>query len=231
MWLAVGALAVGAAVAASRSGSSPDAWLERAMHAAAGAGFAGMALFGVVYVIAALAFVPGSAITLAAGALYGPWRGTVLVSLASTLTAALAFLIARHLARERVARLAQRHRAFGAVDRAVSEGGWRVVGLLRLSPAIPFSAGNYLFGLTGVAFWPYVLASWVGMLPGTLLYVSLGHAGRTAVAGTARGPGEWTLLAVGLAATAAVTVSLARRARRILGSRADLPNGGDGAAS
>jgi uncharacterized membrane protein YdjX (TVP38/TMEM64 family) len=185
-----------------------------------GAGLEGLALLGLAYVVAVLLFVPGSAITVTLGALVGLVRGVVLVSLASTTAAALAFLVARHLARRRVERLARRYPRFRAVDRAIAEGGWRVVALLRLSPAVPYSAGNYLFGLTAVAFWPYVLASWTCMLPGTLLYVYLGYAGhaglRGVAAGSARTPAEWALLAVGLAATAAVTVYLTRLARRTL---------------
>jgi hypothetical protein len=108
------------------------------------------------------------------------------------------------------------------VDRAIAEGGWKVVALLRLSPAMPFSAGNYLFGLTAVSFWPYVLASWAAMLPGTFLYVYLGHAGRVAAAGTARSPAEWALLGVGLLATIAVTVYVTRLARRAMSRQGGL---------
>jgi uncharacterized membrane protein YdjX (TVP38/TMEM64 family) len=177
--------------------------------------------YGATYVAAALLFVPGSALTVAAGALFGLVRGTALVSLASTAAAALAFLVARHLARESVARLARRHPRFDAVDAAVADGGWKVVALLRLSPAIPFSAGNYLFGLTAVRFVPYVLASWLAMLPGTFLYVYLGHAGRAGF-GAEREPLEWVALAIGLAATLAVSVYLVRRARRTLRARTDV---------
>ncbi len=160
-----------------------DAVLAR-MHGVVGNGALGMVAFGAAYVVAALTLVPGAALTLAAGALFGPLRGVLVVSLASTTAAALAFLIARHLARRRVEALASHYRAFRAVDRAIAEGGWKIVGLLRLSPAMPFSVENYLLGLTAVRFWPYVLASWVFMLPGTALYVSLGHAGRAAAAGS-----------------------------------------------
>jgi uncharacterized membrane protein YdjX (TVP38/TMEM64 family) len=178
----------------------------------------GMVVFVLAYVAAALLFVPGSAMTLAAGAVFGLWRGLAAVSVASTLAAALGFLIARHVARGPVARLAERHRVFGAVDRAIEEGGWKVVGLLRLSPVVPFSAGNYLFGLTGLAFWPYVLASWAFMLPGTFMYVYLGHVtlGVLAEEGRSRTAGEWALLGAGLLATIAVTVWITVLARRRL---------------
>ena len=185
-------------------------------------GWLGFVAYGAAYMLAALAFVPGSALTLGAGAIFGPLRGLAVVSLASTASAALAFLIARHLARQRVESLARSYPRFRAVDRAISEGGWKVVALLRLSPAMPFSAGNYLFGLTGVGFWPYVLASWVAMLPGTFLYVYLGHAGRAAAAGSGRTPAEWALLGAGLLATVAVTAYVTRLARRGMPRQDDL---------
>jgi uncharacterized membrane protein YdjX (TVP38/TMEM64 family) len=185
-------------------------------------GWLGLVAYGAAYVLAALAFVPGSALTLGAGAIFGPFRGLAVVSLASTASAAVAFLIARHLARHRVESLARSYPRFRAIDAAIAEGGWKVVALLRLSPAMPFSAGNYLFGLTGVGYWPYVLASWVAMLPGTFLYVYLGHAGRVAAAGTARTPAEWALLGAGLVATIGVTAYVTRLARRAISRQAVL---------
>lgn len=188
-------------------------------------GARGLVAYGGVYVLAALAFVPGSALTMGAGALFGLLRGLAVVSLSSTTAAALAFLIARHLARPHVQRAAERYPRFRAVDRAIAEGGWKVVALLRLSPAMPFSAGNYLFGLTAVGFWPYVFASWAAMLPGTFLYVYLGHAGRLAAAAPTRTTGEWALLAAGLVATAAVTAYVTRLARRRMARQSAFEDG------
>lgn len=180
----------------------------------------GPIVFGVLYIIAGLLFVPGAALTLAAGALFGLGLGTVTVSITSTITAALAFLIARYLARSRVQDMAARNRTFGAIDKAIEQGGWKIVALLRLSPAVPFSLGNYLYGLTPVRFWPYVLASWIAMLPGTFLYVYLGYAGRAAVGagGSAgeRNPWEWVFLGAGLIATIVVTVYVTRLAKKAL---------------
>ncbi len=174
-------------------------------------------LYGIAYVVAGLLFVPGSVLTIGAGVLFGLLWGTVLVSIASTTTAALAFLIARHLARSRVEHVATRNDKFQAIDGAIREKGWKVVGLLRLSPLVPFNLSNYLYGLTAVDFRHYVLASWAGMLPGTILYVYIGVAGHAATMGD-HGPGlaQWLLLGAGLAATAVVTVMLARTARREL---------------
>jgi uncharacterized membrane protein YdjX (TVP38/TMEM64 family) len=178
--------------------------------------------FGAAYFLAAVLFVPGSALTLTAGAIFGPWVGTATVSIASTAAAGASFLIARYIARERIQRLAEANRTFGAIDRAIARGDWRIVALLRLSPVVPFSMGNYLFGLTPARFWPYLLASWVAMLPGTFLYVSIGFAGRAAVAlAPGAGPAEanpwrYATLATGLLATVVVSVYITRLARKAL---------------
>lgn len=178
-------------------------------------GIWGPVVFGVAYVVAALLFVPGAALTLAAGAIFGLLVGTVTVSIAATIGAALAFLIARYFARSAVERKARAYPKFAAIDRAIGEEGWKIVALLRLSPAVPYSVGNYLYGLTSVRFWPYVLASWAGMLPGTFMYVYLGYLGKTGVVGGGgRTPGQWALLIVGLIATMAVTVYVTYIARK-----------------
>ncbi len=190
-----------------------------------GVGPAGVIVFAAVYVLAALLFVPGSVLTAAAGALFGLAGGTAVVSVASTLAAAIAFLVARYLARGAVEKKAATHPRFRAIDRAIGQGGWRVIALLRMSPAVPFSLGNYLFGLTPVRFWPYVAASWLAMLPGTFLYVYLGYVGRTGL--TAAGgesttsPGQLALLIAGLAATVVVIVYVTRLARRALRASAE----------
>jgi uncharacterized membrane protein YdjX (TVP38/TMEM64 family) len=192
-------------------------WLRAFQSWVAHQGVWGGVLYGAVYVVAVLLFVPGSVLTIGAGLVFGLLWGTVIVSIASTVAAALAFLIARYVARRRVEALAKRNEKFRAIDQAVCEQGWKVVALLRLSPLVPFSVSNYLYGLTPVSFGPYVLASWIAMLPATVLYVWLGAAGRAA-AGAERGrsPLEWGLLAAGLAATAVVTVLISRAARRQL---------------
>jgi len=184
----------------------------------------GIGLFTVVYALAAIFFVPGSVLTIGAGAIYGLGWGFVAVSAGSTLGAAGAFLIARYLARDRVERRAARDPRFAAIDQAVGREGWKIVLLTRLSPVFPFTLLNYLFGLTRVSFGAYILASWIGMMPGTLLYVYLGFAGRAlaqAAAGRAsRSPAEYALWVVGLLATLAVTLYVTRLARQALRGRA-----------
>lgn len=188
-----------------------------------GLGAWGPVAFGAIYAAATVAFVPAALLTLAAGAIFGLGAGFATVSLASTAGAGLAFLIGRHLARKRVERMAASNRSFGAIDGAIAEGGWRIVALLRLSPAVPFNLQNYLFGLTRIGFWPYLLTSWIAMMPGTFLYVYVGHLTGAALGGErARTPAEWALLAVGLAATLAVTLYVTVLARRQLRQRSAL---------
>lgn len=187
-----------------------------------GMGIWGPIVLAVVYVVATVLFIPGTILTLAAGALFGLGVGTVTVSVGSTLGASLAFLISRYVARDKVAAIARGNRRFGAIDRAIGDGGWKIVALLRLSPAIPFNLQNYLYGLTRIRFWPYVLTSWLAMLPGTFLYVYIGHVTKAAVGSDrSRTPGEWVLLAIGLLATAVVTVYITRLARRKLKEQMD----------
>ncbi|MFW6060288.1 MAG: DUF547 domain-containing protein [Phycisphaeraceae bacterium] len=193
-----------------------------------GMGAWGLIVFALVYAVAAVALIPGSALTIAAGAIFGPlWGGwgllwaTLAVSLGSNLGAALALLIGRYLARDKVSQWAKRNPKFGAVDRAIATGGWKIVALLRLSPAIPFNLQNYLYGLTPIRFWTAVLTSIVAMLPGTFLFVYIGYLGRVG-AETAAGTnepasiGKWVMLALGLVATVAVTVYITRLAQRML---------------
>ncbi len=181
----------------------------------------GPVVFVVLYVVAVVFVFPASPLTLAAGALFGLAGGIAVASVGSTTGAALAFLVARYLARDRVAKWVECYPRFAAIDRAVGAGGWKIVAMLRLSPAVPFNLQNYLYGLTRIRFWPCVLTSWVAMLPGTFLYVYLGHVGwagleASAGADRTRTLAEWAMMAVGLLATIAVTVYVTRLARRAL---------------
>lgn len=190
-----------------------SAWVE-------GLGWAGYVVFFVAYVLATLLFIPGSLLTLGAAPLFGLLKGTIVVSVSSVTGAALAFLVARYLASRRVAQLKADHPRFAAVDKAIAREGWKIVALVRLSPAFPFNLQNYLYGLTSIGFVPYVLASWIAMLPGTFMYVYLGYIGAAGLeeasgAGTAT-VGQWALRLVGLLATVAVTIYVTRIARRAL---------------
>ena len=193
--------------------------LRAALDRIAGWGPAGAGVFILLYALAAVLLVPGSLLTLAGGAIYGLFWGSLIASAASTLGAGAAFLTGRYLARDWVARKLAGSPKFSAIDAAVAEGGWKIVGLTRLSPVFPYTLLNYAYGLTRVTFKEYLLASWLGMMPGTVLYVYLGAlAGDLARVGggSARTPAEWALFAGGLAATIAVTVYVTRLSRAAL---------------
>lgn len=155
-----------------------EGWVARA-------GFAGPLLFMLLYAIATVLFLPGSVLTLAAGALFGPVWGVLYTLSGATLGAALAFLLARHLASDWLqSRIEERaggraHRLMKGVDAE----GWRFVALTRLVPLFPFNLLNYALGLTRIPFGHYVLATYIFMLPGAIAYTYLGYAGREAVAG------------------------------------------------
>ncbi|MEK7795373.1 MAG: TVP38/TMEM64 family protein [Candidatus Hydrogenedentota bacterium] len=187
-------------------------------------GALGMAAFILLYVVAAVCLVPGSLLTLGAGAIYGLPKGLACVSVASTLGACAAFFVGRYLARGWIASKIGSNPKFRAIDEAVAKEGWKIVGLTRLSPVLPYTLLNYAYGTTRVSFLHYFLASWIGMLPGTVLYVYIGSAaGGLSSLGSDRGrtPAELALLAVGLIATLAVTIFITRMARRALNQRID----------
>jgi uncharacterized membrane protein YdjX (TVP38/TMEM64 family) len=176
----------------------------------------GPAIFTAIYVAATVLLLPGSVLTLGAGAVFGLVRGTLIASVASTLAATCAFLIGRYLARPVVARRIQGSERFMAIDRAVAAEGWKVVFLTRLSPVFPFTLLNYAFGLTRVKLGHYVVASWIGMIPGTVMYVYVGSLAQAASGERTRTTGEWALYGVGLVATIAVTLFVTRIARKAL---------------
>jgi uncharacterized membrane protein YdjX (TVP38/TMEM64 family) len=195
-------------------------WIETFNARVAGLGVFGLVAFALVYAVATVLLIPGSLLTLAGGATFGLLPGFLSVWSGATLGAALAFLVSRHLARRRVEGWIREKPSFSAIDKAVANQGWKVVLLTRLSPVFPFNFQNYAYGLTSVSFVHYVLASWIGMLPGTFLYVYLGTLGKSgleAASGTeGAGTVKLALQIVGLAATVAVTVLITRTARRAL---------------
>ena len=193
-----------------------DLWVPALRTWVESRGTVGMVGFGVAYAVSALLFVPGAALTLVAGGVFGLGWGMVVVSIASSVADGAAFLIGRYLARDAVERLARRYHRFQALDTAITQGGWRVVALLRLSPTVPYSASNYFYGLTGIRFLPYWITTWAFTLPGTFAYVYLGYVGAETLGTARRTALEWSVLVLGLTATVTVTVYLAVLARRSL---------------
>jgi uncharacterized membrane protein YdjX (TVP38/TMEM64 family) len=169
------------------------------------------------YVLASVAFVPGSVLTLTAGAIFGLGPGIVYVFIAASLGACATFGLSRTIARGAIERRLAGDKRFAAIDRAIAAEGRKIVFLLRLSPIFPFSLLNYALGLTRVSFADYAFAC-LGMLPGTVLYVYLGS-----LAGDAAGRGsgeasqiEWIGKGLGLLVAVVVTAYITRTARRAL---------------
>ncbi len=190
-------------------------WIRAGAEQARGMGAAGILVFAALYAVATVFAVPGSALSLIAGGAFGVAAGTLAVWLGATTGLALAFLAARRIARDRVAKWLAGKPSFAAVDRAVAREGWKIVFLTRLTPVLPFTVLNYSYGLTGVGFPAYLIASAIGILPGSLLYIYLGSSVAETVAGQADRL-ELAFRTLGLAAAILVTVLITRIARRAL---------------
>lgn len=194
--------------------------LRRSLEWVGSLGTWGPVIFINLYILACVLFLPGSILTLGAGVLFGVIKGSIIVSISSTLGATCAFLVGRYLARDWVAKKISANEKFQAMDEAVAREGWKIVGLTRLSPVFPFNLLNYAYGLTRVSLRDYFFASWIGMMPGTVMYVYIGSlAGEVAKLGTegrTRTSAEWALYIVGFIATVVVTVIITRIARDAL---------------
>jgi len=207
-WLLFGVLLAGIAAAMIYRGRVDAAALQDWVR---GAGLAAPLVFMAIYVLGTVLFLPGSVLTLAGGALFGPVAGTFYNLTGATLGAILAFVVARYLASDWVARKA------GGRLKQLIEGveaeGWRFVAFVRLVPLFPFSLLNYALGLTRIRLSHYIIASYLCMLPGAIAYTYLGYAGREAVAGD---PGmiQKGLLALALLAIVAFFPRLIGRLRR-----------------
>jgi uncharacterized membrane protein YdjX (TVP38/TMEM64 family) len=183
----------------------------------------GPVVVGAAFIPVCLVFLPGAPLTLFGGFAFGQTIGglavvVMCVSAGSTLGATAAFLVGRSVARDWIEKKVIAHPRFRTLDAAVAEEGFKIVLLARLSPAFPFNLLNFAFGLTRVSLRDYVLASWIGMLPGTILYAYLGSSvGALAdvVAGRVeKSPAQQILFYAGLAATLAVTILVTRIAKR-----------------
>lgn len=202
------------------AGFTPQLWLTDALNWINNQGPVGAAAFILLYVVATVAFLPGSLLTLGAGFVFGVFQGSLLVFVGATVGATAAFLVGRYLARGWVSKKIEGNQKFASIDRAVGKEGFKIVLLTRLSPVFPFNVLNYAMGLTSVSLKDYVLAS-VGMLPGTIAYVYFGSlVGSLAQIGTESQPGnpavEWTIRIIGFIATVAVTVYVTRVASKAL---------------
>lgn len=194
--------------------------LQNALESIASLGPWGPVAFIIIYIVATVLFIPGSLLTLGSGVLFGVFGGFVCVSIGSILGATGAFLTGRYLTRDWVSQQIQGNHKFQAIDSAVASEGWKIVLLTRLSPIFPFNLLNYAFGVTQVSLRDYFFASWIGMIPGTVMYVYIGSlAGSLAALGTqgrSRTAAQWLLYAIGLVATVVLTVYVTRLAKKAL---------------
>lgn len=199
--------------------------LERISHLGPSAPY----WFMLAYVIACLTFVPGIILTLGAGVLFGVVWGTLYVCVGATIGASLAFLTSRYLARGRLLRTFQNHPKFRLVDEAVAREGWKIAGLIRLSPAFPFIPMNFVFGLTKIPLWQFSIVTFFSIIPLTALFAYLGSLiGDITALGNqpvAQGKMKWIVAAVGVTTTLVVTLFITRMARRVLSQK--LPPGAD----
>jgi len=206
-WLLLVLLAAGITLALVYRDQFDPAVLQQRIELA---GSAGPLLFMAVYALATVLFLPGSVLTLAGGALFGPVWGTLYNLTGATAGAALAFLVARYLASAWVEQKAGGH--LRQLKEGVEKEGWRFVAFVRLVPLFPFNLLNYALGLTRIKFLHYLVASYICMLPGAAAYTYLGYAGREAVAG-GEGLIQKALLALGLLALVIFLPRLIKRIR------------------
>ena len=220
LWPAIILLAIIAGLAVAARLLPVVDYLKRFLGWTETVGFWGPVVVVGVYIVGCVLMAPGLVITLGAGILFGVLKGTVTVSIGSTLGACAAFLLGRTLARGWVSTKVSGNARFAAIDEAVGKEGFKIVFLTRLSPIFPFNLLNYAYGLTKVSFWHYALASWIGMIPGTIMYVYIGSAiGSLADLGTGgrkKTLGEWIFFVVGLVITLLVVGYVTRMARRVL---------------
>jgi uncharacterized membrane protein YdjX (TVP38/TMEM64 family) len=220
------AVALGGALVAGVLLFPVERWTLALVAWIRGAGASGAAVFALAYIAATVLLLPGSILTLGAGFAYGPALGLLLASPVSVLAATAAFLLGRSVARGWIARKISGDARFAAIDEAIGDSGFKIVFLLRLSPLFPFNLLNFMLGLTRVRLRDYVVASFLGMLPGTLLYVYLGSLVTSAselAAGRHGDAGSWgrALYVLGFVATVAATVLVTRVARRALARALD----------
>ncbi|MBE9056246.1 TVP38/TMEM64 family protein [Sphaerospermopsis sp. LEGE 08334] len=202
------------------SAVNPQAILKDALQWIDSLGTVGAIAFIAIYIMATVAFLPGSILTLGAGVLFDVFWGSVYVFIGATLGATAAFLIGRYLARNWVIKKIADNKKFAAIDKAVGREGLKIVLLTRLSPIFPFNLLNYAFGVTAVSLKDYFLGC-VGMIPGTIMYVYIGSlAGNLALIGTENQPTNstltWMIRIVGFIATVAVTIYVTKIAKKAL---------------
>jgi uncharacterized membrane protein YdjX (TVP38/TMEM64 family) len=195
--------------------------MDHGMLWIAASGWVGWIWFIVLYTLSCVLFLPGSVLSFGAGAVYGFWGGTLLVSLGSVAGALANFLSTRYLLRTWMARKFAGSRKFQALDHAAANDGWKLVLLTRLSPILPHSLVSCAFGLSRISLLRYTLASWIGFLPISAAYAYGGAViGRAAKGGLHQGPTAWVAYTIEIALTVIITIWITRIAHSALKSYA-----------
>jgi len=181
-------------------------WITQFQTWVRGIGPLGYVVYVLAYAVCCVLIVPALALTLGAGAIFGFVAGSLVVIVGATIGATLAFILARTVLRHRVERMTANNAKFRALDRAITREGTKILWLVRLSGFPPFTWVNYAFGLTGVRLAPYVLITFLGIIPGTLAFTYAGAAGAAALTGS----GNRILLLVTAVGAIAVAVFVGR---------------------
>jgi uncharacterized membrane protein YdjX (TVP38/TMEM64 family) len=198
-------------------------WITDTLDWIKASGWVGAAWFVILYTLTCVFFLPGSALTVGAGAVYGFWGGTALVTVSSTLGALVNFWTSRYLLRGYVLKKLAHYPKFLALDHAIEREGWHIVFVSRLSPIVPHSLVSYIAGVTQIGAWRYSIASFLGFIPISVAYsyagALLGAVARTKARITTNDPLHWVFYGAGLIISIAVVIMTARMAARALRTR------------
>lgn len=198
-------------------------WVESVILALGDLGPWAPALFIAAYVVVSVTLAPAFLLTVTAGAVFGLWRGSLLVLVGALFGSSVVFGIASPLARTRLIGWLDRDPRIAAVRATIVDDGVWIMFLLRLSPVVPFTWLNYALALSGVSFRNYLIAL-TGMLPTIVLYMYygkvVGDVALLAVGAKPRGVAYYVLLVLGLIATVVSTTLIARAAKRSFERRA-----------
>lgn len=192
-------------------------WIEDLQSWIDDFGALGPPIFILIYILAVILLVPGSALTIAAGLAYGNW-GIPLALGASTVGASLAFLIARYIAYEKVHTLLAEKKVLQAVESVVNNEGWKIIVLVRISPLIPFNIQNYFFGVTEIPLWQYIASTFVGLIPGTIVNVVVANF---ADGGFDGGIVQWGFVGVGVIASCFLVWHVTRKVKKKVATMTD----------
>jgi uncharacterized membrane protein YdjX (TVP38/TMEM64 family) len=191
-------------------------------------GWLGVFGYAFALVVLQMAFIPLAVFGVAAGAIFGFWKGVLAITIGTNLGAVINFFLSRYVARGAVTRYLAHHEKFRLIDAAIGREGGKIIALLRLCP-MPFGLANYAYGLTAIPFWSYFFATFVAIIPANCFFVWLGASaqeGLSEVTGTGRAhhPGEYILIGVGLVAGFLALSYIARVAKAAVSKGAPAPD-------